>query len=715
MIGHIIGNYKIEERVLSKELFTIYIAQDTIFDNKVYLKIVSHKISDNIEIKNKYLEEAKLYLKLTHPQILNLLKADEDSGFTYLAYEYFPHKNLTEYLNEHQNLSNKELMDIFFRVCGAVDYAHQSCVIHKNITAANIVINPENKVKLCDFGVSFMELMRTEIHPEQILDDFYYFSPERIKQEPLDERTDIYSLGVVLFYLFSKKYPFEEVNLENLINAKESEKLNNVDSYDNAAGFSLSKIMEKILKRDKNERYLNIKEMLGDIKNAGFEHDYKINISPKQGNWFINKARQDYMARQLSLAAESWEKAVSFDPYNPNIHISMAKLHAELKNTDKAIEHYKLALALSPYQYKWRNELAALYKKNMRYDEAVKEYVLVKKLNKSFAPSYFNYGDCLFYLKRYEEAIFVWTEALKYDKDNLKYFYNIGVANYFLGKKDDAAKNWEEVTKINNKFVKAIYNLSIIELDAGNYDKSFQLWNEVDKIAGISCLKLNLGNHYYRLSNFEKALDYWNTAMNLDNQSWQAYFNMGIYYFDKDENKSREFFEKTLHIKPDNWHSLWNIGYICKKNGDDKTAQEFFNKVLEIKPDYWQINYYLGEKLLKEGNVDEAQKYFLNIADSSHEFLDPNFYKSMGVVFYKNNEIEKALDWLTKSVAYKNFQWVNLGEIPEKVYKASKIIVENQLNRGEEASLLVEDKVNFSLKPELIIAECKEINIVIDY
>jgi|GEM_PF-5823488 len=716
MIGHIVGNYKIEERVMSKELYTIYVATDTIFGNKVYLKILSHKMSDNAGAKKRYLEEAGNYLKLTHPNILKLLNAEEGDGFTYLAYEYYPHKNLDEYLADNHNLTIKDLTDIFFQACAAIDYAHQHCVIHKNITPACIFLDSSGKLKLGDFGVSFVELIQTEISSNQILEDFYYFSPEKLKEENLDERADIYSLGIILFYLLSKRYPFDEPNLESLINAKIEGRIKDIASYNHNDGPEFSGIIGKLLSKDKNERYLNINQVLDAVNKTKFGFSYKIDISPKQANWFINKARQDYMARRLDLSAEQWEKAASFDPYNPNIHISLAKLYAETNNTPKAIEHYNTAIEVSPYKYKWRNELAVLYKKNNQYDRAINEYGFIKKLDKSFVNFYFNYGNCLFYMKKYDEAVSVWNEALKYDKDNLKYFYNIGVANYFLNKQDQAVKNWREVTAINSKFVKAIYNLSIAELNAGNYNNAFKLWSEVDKIAGLSYLKLNLGNHYYKQVNFESALDYWNTAINLDKNSWHAYFNIAIYYFDKDKNKSKEMFEKTVQIKPDLWASLWNLGYIAKENNDMDAAETFFNKVLELKPDYWQANYYLGEKFLKDGNTEEAQKYFLKIMNAAREDLDNTFYKNMGIIFYKNNEKEKALDWFIKSVAHRNFQWDTSIGIPDNVYKASKIIVEKELKeKGDSSNLLLEDDVKLSLKPELTLAECKEINTIIDY
>lgn len=715
MIGQTIDNYKILDRLESKELYSIYLAEDTIFNKNVSLKVLSHKMADGVEIKRDYISAAQQYLKLNHPHVLKALKVNDTEGFTYISYQEFSHKNLQNYLSENPNMSVKDKLDLFFQVCSAVDYAHQYCVLHKNITADNIFVDPHGRAKLANFGTSFVELLHTEIHHTQILDDFYYFPPEKINKEPLDERSDLYCLGVLLFYILSRKYPFDGDNLDAVFSAKVEGRKRDIEMAGGHEKDVIAAVINKLLSVNKADRYGSVKEILHDL-NTGLGTNYTITLSSKQANWFINKGRELYTARQIDQSIENWQKALELDPYNPNIHINLARIYLELENYEKSAEYYGKALELSPLQYKWRLELAGAYKKNKQYDRAIKEYELVRKIEKKFIGFYFNYGNCLFMQNKYAEAVSVWEEGLKSDQDKTKFFYNIGVAKYRLKAVDEAFSQWDQIIKANNKFVRAIYNISIVEINKGNYDKAVALWNDVDKISGIADIKLNLGNYYCRSGNFESALAHWQEALKLNEKCWQAYFNLGVYYFDKDKNRAKEMFEKAIAVEPDCWQSWWNFGYIIKENGDPGNAFTYFDKVMQLNPSYWQVNYYMGEKSISENDFEKAQKYFLNIMNDKADISD-DFYKGIGVIFYKGNKIDKAVDCWAKSVAYHNFQWdKNSQDIPETIYEASRILVDKELKeKGEESEFLTSDGIKFSLKPELELIDCKEINSIIDY
>ncbi|MFH1454267.1 MAG: tetratricopeptide repeat protein [Armatimonadota bacterium] len=719
MIGQIIGNYKIEERIKSQEQYAIYRAKDTIFNVPVYLKILSHKIVDNQDVKKNYLSCASQYLKLKHPNILNLLKTGDEGGYTYLAYENFSIKTLYEYLGENPALTLHEKMDIFFQICKGLSYAHQDCILHGNLTAGNVFIDNNKNIKIVDFGISAIEMLQTEIHQNQILEGFYYFPPEKINKEPLDEKSDLYSLGVLLFYILSRKYPFEAEGLNQLFGRKLEGHAASISSYVNDIPQSISDAISKLIKNNKQERYLNIKELLNDINNSGLDIQYNIPLSPKQSNWFVNKAGEAYLAGDINASIENWTKAIEFDPYNPGLYTNLSKIYLEQGDYAKAAENYKKALSVEPFKTSWRVELANLLKKSSQFGSALSEYEIIKKLDSKYLPYYFNAGNCLYFLKRYGEAITVWLEGLKRDPDKLRLLYNLGVAEYAIGKTEKALEYWSKVLEINKNFVKASYNLSIVELNNNNTDKAFLLWEELDKISNMPEIKLNLGNSYYNKKDHDKAMEYWSLALELNKDCWQAYFNLGIYYFGKDINKSREMFEKASQAKPDLWLAYWNLGYVAQKDGDHKASSEYFDKVLQLNPGYWQANYYLGEKLIKENKMDEAQKCFMKIFDTQTDFSE-DFCKNMGAIFYKNSQIDKAVDCWAKTVSHHNFQWDEKDDgkdIPDRIYKAAKIMVQKELKeKGDGASFFVHDqKVHFNIKPELIPADCGDIIPVIDY
>jgi serine/threonine protein kinase len=205
-----LGKYELKSKIGVGSTGTVYLATDRFAGNEVALKVIDKRLLDNPEhrrvVQSQYLNEASLVGKLAHPHIVAILDATVSDNSGYVAMEYVAGGNLRA-LTDAQNLAPVErIIEIGFKCCGALDYAHRQGIIHRDIKPANIMLVKGTDIKVTDFGASFLR----DCGRTQILDigSPAYMSPEQIRGTTLTHQSDMFSLGTVLYHLLSGEKPF---------------------------------------------------------------------------------------------------------------------------------------------------------------------------------------------------------------------------------------------------------------------------------------------------------------------------------------------------------------------------------------------------------------------------------------------------------------------------------------------------------------------------
>ena len=219
-IGTSFGHYEIIELIGTGGMGEVYLAKDTKLDRKVAVKILNEKFSRHESNLNRFMREAKAASSLNHPNILVIHEIGESENTHYIVSEYVEGKTLREVFKE-KNLELKEVLDISIQTANALSAAHEARLIHRDIKPENIMIRPDGYIKILDFGLakliekkkSFIDLenetaKQNETAKGVIMGTVNYMSPEQAKGGRVDERTDIFSLGVVLYEMLAGKTPF---------------------------------------------------------------------------------------------------------------------------------------------------------------------------------------------------------------------------------------------------------------------------------------------------------------------------------------------------------------------------------------------------------------------------------------------------------------------------------------------------------------------------
>ncbi len=219
--GHLVGRYRILRFLGAGAMGEVYLAEDPQIDRRLAIKTVRlvgrpQEIEDR---KRRLLREARAAGRLLHPNVVTLFDAGEAEGLLYLAFEFVEGTDLAGRLDpEQQRLSLRQVLRIVRQAAEALDYAHGQGIVHRDIKPSNILLDLAGRVKVADFGIAKMAGQSTELTMAgSVMGSPQYLSPEQIRGDDLDGRSDIFSLGVVFYEMLSGKRPFEGDTITTLV------------------------------------------------------------------------------------------------------------------------------------------------------------------------------------------------------------------------------------------------------------------------------------------------------------------------------------------------------------------------------------------------------------------------------------------------------------------------------------------------------------------
>ncbi len=195
-----LGRYQIVSQLGKGAMGTVYRALDPAIERTVAIKILNSNLADENmgEVKERFLREAKSAGRLSHPNVVTIYDVGEAGGIAYIAMEYLEGRSLRQVLDSGASLPLHVISDIVAQIADALDYAQRSGIVHRDIKPANIMLSSAGVAKLADFGIASMP-SSSMTQTGAMLGSPKYMSPEQVLGQPVDGRSDIFSLGVVLY------------------------------------------------------------------------------------------------------------------------------------------------------------------------------------------------------------------------------------------------------------------------------------------------------------------------------------------------------------------------------------------------------------------------------------------------------------------------------------------------------------------------------------
>jgi eukaryotic-like serine/threonine-protein kinase len=283
--GTKVGRYEIRSQIGEGGMGEVYLAQDTKLDRNVAIKFLNEEFSKDADRLNRFIQEAKAASALNHPNILTVYEIDKTEETNYIVTELIDGKTLRENLAQKETLQLNTILKIGAQVSEALAAAHQAGIIHRDIKPENIMLRKDGYAKVLDFGlakltekkkkddVSLESATRAFVNttPGMVMGTVSYMSPEQARGKETDARTDIWSVGVVLYEMLAGTAPFtgETVN-HTIVSILEKEPL----LLENVPG-ELQRIVRKSLTKDVEMRYQSARDLLIDLKNLRRELDIR--------------------------------------------------------------------------------------------------------------------------------------------------------------------------------------------------------------------------------------------------------------------------------------------------------------------------------------------------------------------------------------------------------------------------------------------------------
>lgn len=269
MIGTVLsGRYRLEAKLGSGGMSTVYLARDETLDRSVAVKVMHREMSEQEDQLKRFRQEARAVAKLSHPNVVSVIDAGEDGGHPYIVFEYVEGETLKQRIAREGALDAQDAIAYAIEIARGLSVAHARKMVHRDIKPQNVLIDSEGRAKLTDFGISRQLEQDGMTATGRVLGTTDYVSPEQAMGRMVDPRSDVYSLGVVLYEMLLGQVPFAADSQVGVAMKHVNEELPDVQRRREDLSAATALVVERATAKDPGRRYEHVGEMIDDLSTA---------------------------------------------------------------------------------------------------------------------------------------------------------------------------------------------------------------------------------------------------------------------------------------------------------------------------------------------------------------------------------------------------------------------------------------------------------------
>ncbi len=701
MIGTSILHYQIIEELGRGGMGVVYKAKDTELDRIVALKFLPHHISVNEDDINRFKLEARAAAALNHPNITSIysIERSKEPGNefnVFLVMEYIDGIELKEKIKQNE-ISFDEAINISIKICEGLDAAHKKGIVHRDIKSSNIMVTGEGNVKIMDFGLAKLGHGENLTRLGTTLGTISYMSPEQTLGENVDHQTDIWSLGVVMYELFTGNLPFKGDYDQAVVYSIMNEIPREISFYNKEIPEPVQSIISKALEKDKNLRYQSAAELLNDLRLLK-ESNETVHKSVSKQYSFVDqriklkapassKFRYYKLALILTIIAIIGYISFNFIFHSQNSVQGESSLLPEAKHIavlpftviGGSSENQPLADGLGEIitsklsqleQYKdklWIVPTSEILKSKIQTPEdAFKNFGInlavtgsIQKINNKWQliinlidPTAKRQISSRVIDEPLSEISLMQDEAVLKTADMLDLKLEADV--------QDAIRKGETSSPLANElYMQAKGNLLHFE-DAGNVSSAIELFKKAIKedtayalaYAGLGEAYLRMYTKTKEISWIDKARESCNNAIDLNDNFAQVHITLGMLYTQtgKYDEANKEFL-KAEDIDPSNVDAYQGQAVSYTKQGKMDEAESIYKKVIKMRPDYWAGYTHLGVFYYAQGKYKEAAQQFEQVIKLTPQ--NAGAYRNLGAMYYYMDQKADAIVMFKRSLEIK--------------------------------------------------------------
>ncbi len=693
MIGKTVSHYCILEKIGSGGMGIVYKAKDTRLKRTVALKFLHPDFTRDPEAKQRFIHEAQAASALDHQNICTIHEIDEtrpDPGVPeesrlFISMAYYEGETLKDKI-QRGPLTISNALNYSLQVLQGLERAHQAGMIHRDIKSANIIITKHNEVRILDFGLAKLRGQTTVTKPGKTPGTVFYMSPEQIKGENIDQRTDLWSMGVMLYEMLTGEFPFkgdyEQAVLYSILN----EEPKPIYEINKNVPFQLAKIVYRCLSKNLSKRYQSATELHSELEKLKQQIDAgeKVSVIPRSLQFKIFLKMRKFITAAvfvlsiiiisllfhtqisnfLGFTGVPTEKNIAILPCtnignNPEYHAFLEGMVETLTSKLTQLEEYQGNINVVPFSEIRSQEIYSV-------EEAHKKFRINLAVTSSFQPFENNFRLILNLIdtKRLRQLQSTIIEEqlpnviiiqdsillsltdmlelkLKPNKKKLLHAGNTQNSNAFdfYLKGRGFLQNYHNPESIDTAIV--LFKKAISE------DPAYPLAHA------------SLGEAYwrkYRLTKdiqwIEMASNNCEKALNLNNRIPTVLISAGIIQREKGQyEKSLDFFQQALQIDPMNAYGLQGLAKTYESMGKDEEAEQSYKNAIIIRPNYWGNYNALGVFYYKQGSYEQAVTQFKKVVELTPQNIKG--YTNLGGIYFYLEQWEDARKTFEKSLHIK--------------------------------------------------------------
>jgi len=702
--GAIFANrYEVIEELGKGGMGKVYRVFDKTIKEEVALKLIRPEIAGGERTIERFSNELKFARKIAHRNVCRMFDLDEEEGTHYITMEYVPGESLKSMIGMMGQLSAAQVVFLAKQVCEGLAEAHRLGVVHRDLKPSNIIIDKEGNARIMDFGITRSLKEKGITGAGVMIGTPEYMSPEQVEAEEVDRRSDIYSLGIILYEMVTGKLPFEGETALSIALKHKTETPLDPRQFNAQIPEELSRVILKCIEKDREKRYQETKELLSELSKIEEGITTGERIIPKKKTITSKKIKETFGKRWMMIAAVSMavvaagiailyfigkkpvsppgEKMLVVLPFKnlgpPADEYFADGITEEITSRLASLQGLGVISRTSAIQYKNTdktirqigNELGIDYvlEGSVRWDRSAEGKGRVRVTPQLVRAS----DDSHLWSERYDrviEDIFsVQSEIAEQVAQQLDLTVleperralnaqptdNLEAYDYYLRGLEHEGRGWAYLD--NQEFEQAIEMFEKVT----DLDPNFALaYIKISRIHS-RMYHFGIGRTEERLEKSRAAVD---RALELQPDVPEAQQALAVYYYRGflDYDRAAEIFESVQKARPNISPSI--LGYIQRRKGNWEQSVATLERAFRLNPRDSQLAYETGLSYISMRRYDEAEEWFNRVLSINPDHLTAQLGKVAIYVLSEGNIKEaKALLETLPQHQLTDYMWFTLG------------------------------------------------------
>ncbi len=503
--GQKIFEYEIIRPLGQGGFAAVFEAHDRVLDRRVAIKqLLLDKVTDEKAVK-RFIQEARVAAALEHPNVVSIYAMRVEEKQFYMIMEYLPGGSLRDLLKKQGKLPLEQAVNLAIGICEGLAKFHAKGIVHRDIKAENILLTADSRPKVADFGIAHVPeavgglgLTQVGFQPSTLL----YSSPEQVRGEPVDARSDVYQMGELLYEMLAGQHYIDIAVLEtqamtvggtNQIRsqAKLYELLERAICQEMPAGLrllwrevgALAEVVETALLKNKADRFKDAAEFAATLKTLSIN---TIPASPEQRDLVIqdsrayNKRGLAYVStRNYEQAMVDYAKAIELDPEYAEAYNNRSTAHLLMDNYGQAVADCDRAIHLAPDFVSAYVNRGIAYTGLRAYEQALTDYGKALELTPQNVYAYYNRGNTYLWMGKYKEAVKDYNQTIALQPEFVAAYVNRGIALHELKQYDQAQADFSRAIELNPDYVYAYYNRANLHRELNHHQQAIADYTKV--------------------------------------------------------------------------------------------------------------------------------------------------------------------------------------------------------------------------------------------